>query len=280
MTRCTLAALPVGAVAVAGLLWCMPTATAAPERDTTAATSAPTTTQPAAAASADSLLERMRRRRQEQLATQPASVASMNEADQIAAAETLMREHAPHMWKRLESLPDNGPFRNRLKRQMVDRGRDLLRIQQRDPEQFQREVEQVTLEDDVADLGRQLLGRGEPATDDTEMLRKKLRERISELVDVRIHNREARLARLKKTIETEEQKLEADRRNRDKLVDRQFNAVVRGRPFGGSESEGRPTLANPSGPRRGPHPASGPKAEVEAAPAPHSQTPDSDSDSK
>src|SRR4051794_32437007 len=187
VTRVALA-LPVTGLATAGLLWCMPAATAAPEDSSqdvvpvaAAAAKDPAeraTSAPATQSSDENPADRLRRRRQD-LLTNPAS--SFSEADQLAS-EALMREHAPHMWKRLESLPDSGPFRNRLRRQMLDRGRELVRMQQRDPEQFKREVEQVSLEDEVADLGRQLLGRGEPATDDTETLRKRLRERISQLV--------------------------------------------------------------------------------------------------
>jgi hypothetical protein len=222
----------------------------------------------------ESAEKRMRRRRAELLASQPAQVA-----DPEAAAEALMREYAPNMSKRLQHMPAGGQLRTRLERQMVERGRELLRMKQRDPEQFKHELEQVQLEDEVADLGRQVLGRGQPSKMDSETLRKTLHEKIAQLVDLRLRNRQARLDRLEKTLDTEKSKLAADQSNRDKLVERQFNAVVNHhRPIGGV-AEG--TLAAP-GPRRAqkgsPRSTDEPKTSVQASPA--SRDSKSDDDSK
>jgi hypothetical protein len=222
----------------------------------------------------------MRSRRIQLLATQPSSAANETEA-----AEALLELYAPHMWKRLQHMPADGPVRTKLQRQMLERARDLQRMQQRDPEQFKNEVEQVKLEDDVADLGRQIMRRGEPSSTDQETLKKTLRETVEKLVDVRLRNRQARLDRLAKTLESEKNKLEADRDNRDKLVQRQFDTVVNSRrPFvgPGGPGEGRPTLSAPNGPRRGAgtsRPGNESKAEVQASPARSPQT-DSASDDK
>jgi hypothetical protein len=213
----------------------------------------------------------MRRRRIQLLSTQPSSTAIESEL-----AEALLQEYAPHMWRRLQHLPPDGPLRTKLQRQMMERARDLQRMQQRDPEQFKSEVEQLKLEDEVADLGRQVIRRADPLSSEQETLKKTLRETIAKLVDVRIRNREARLDRLAKTLASEKDKLEVDRGNRDKLVQRQFDTVVNGgggrRPFGppGGAGEGRPAFGAPNGPRRGAgtsRPGNEPKAEVEASPA-------------
>jgi hypothetical protein len=225
----------------------------------------------------------LRNRRIQLLASQPASTA--NETD---VAEALLEEYAPHMWKRLQRMPADGPLRTKLQRQMMERARDLQRMQQRDPEQFKNEVEQLQLEDEVADLGRQVIRRGEPSSTDQDVLRKRLRETIEKLVDVRLRNRQARLQRLAKTLETEKQKLETDQGNRDKLVQRQFDTVVSSRrPFGGpgGPGEGRPAFGAPNGPRRGAGTSrpGNEKAEVQAPPDRSPQadsTPDDANNSK
>jgi hypothetical protein len=225
----------------------------------------------------------MRRRRAKLLASQPSSTVNENEA-----AEALLERYAPHTWKRLERMPADGPVRMKLQRQLMERARDLQRMEKRDPEQFKSEVEQVKLEDEVADLGRQVLRRGDSSSSssDQDAIKKTLHESIEKLVDVRLRNRQARLDRLAKTLETEKDKLETDRDNRDKLVQRQFDTVVNGRrqPFGqpGAPGEGRPAFAAPNGPRRGPgasRPGNEPKADVQASPDRSRQsdsTPDDD----
>ena len=223
----------------------------------------------------------MRHRRIELLAAQPSSTANENEL-----AEALLQEYAPHMWKRLQRMPADGPMRAKLQRQLLERGRDLQRMKQRDPEQFANEIEQLKLEDEVVDLGRQLIRRGEPSSTDQEALKKSLRETIGKLVDSRLKNRQARLDRLARTLESERQKLDADRDDRDKLVQRQFDTVVNSRrPFGGpggGPAEGRPAFGAPNGPRRGAgtsRPGNESKADVQASPARSSQAdPTTDAD--
>jgi hypothetical protein len=235
-----------------------PTANAVPE---TSVVGAATSSGPTRDESPEAF---MRRRRVEMLATQPASTISDTEA-----AEAMLREHAPHMWSRLQHMPYDAPMRARLERQMMERARDLQRMQLRDAEQFKNEVEQLKLEDEVADLGRRVGRRADASSAESEALR----TTIKKLVDVRIRNREARLARLANTLASEKEKLQADRDNRDKLVERQFQAVVNRRPFGGgggAPREGRPALASPPGPRRGPGgprgEGGGPQPDVQASP--------------
>jgi hypothetical protein len=194
----------------------------------------------------------MRRRRVEMRTTQ--STSTSTSTSDTEAAEALLREHAPNMWNRLQHMPYDAPMRGRLERQMMERARDLQRMQLRDAEQFKNEVEQFKLEDEVAELGRRVGRRADASSAESEALR----TTIKKLVDVRIRNREARLARLANTLASEKEKLQADRDNRDKLVERQFQAVINRRPFGGAPREGRPALASPPGPRRG---AGGPRGE-------------------
>lgn len=193
---------------------------------------------------------RMRRRRAEAIATLPASAVNESEA-----AEALLREYAPHVSKRLDRMPADAPVRVRLQRQMQERARDLLRMKQRDPEQFKNEIEQFKLEDEVADLGRRLMRRGDLSATEQSTLEADLRKTVEKLVDVRLRNRDARLARLANTLATEKQKLRTDQENRDKLVERQYQTVINNRrPFAnpsGGAGERRPTLAAPDGPRRG-----------------------------
>jgi hypothetical protein len=163
----------------------------------------------------------------------PAPPVSDAEWESVAGE---MRRHMPQAWARLEQVP---PARQaRMKRMFVERFRELQRLAQREPEQYRREIELVELEDEVFGLARQLWPGAARGGDDRGEVRKALREKVGQLVDLRIRNREARIERLAKALETERGRLEADKRNREVVVERQFNAMANGEPIPGVPGSG------------------------------------------
>ena len=167
------------------------------------------------------------------------------ESDWLATIEA-MRKHTPNAWHRFERMPPDGPGHVRMKRMLVDRHRQLQRVEQRDPELFKRELEQLELEDEILGIARQIWGAG-PDGNESKDLRNQLRDRVGRLVDLRIQNREARLKRLTETLENETRRLNDDKRDRDAVVERQFDAVLKGR----GPIVGRPGRQG-EGPPRGP----------------------------
>ena len=187
-----------------------------------------------------------------------ASATDSGESEWRTAVEA-MRTLAPNAVHRIERAPRNAPGRARMMRAMLDRYRELQRIQRRDPEQYKREVEQTELEDEILGAARRLAR--ETDTADAYEMRVQIRDMIGKLVDLRIRNREARLQRLAATVEAERKRLEQEKGNRERMIDRQFGVVTRAhggghRPGGPREPSApplppQPELAAPNGPTDG-----------------------------
>jgi hypothetical protein len=142
-------------------------------------------------------------------------------------------------------------------RNVIARFRELQRIERRDPEQYKREVEQLKLEDDVLSLGRQLWR--DPQRENAPELKQQLREAVGQLVELRIRNREARIARIAAMLDQERERLEVDKQNREAVAEKQYQAVLNGRPMpgmppgpGGGPPGGRRGPGGPGGPPGGP----------------------------
>lgn len=183
--------------------------------------------------------------------TSPTKAAEVSEADWDAAADA-MRPHAPNLVRRIERASKTGPMRNRMMRALVERHRELQRIQRRDEEQYKREIEQVVLEDEILGKSRELARQQDFAS--AYEVRVQLREMIGKLVDLRIRNREARLERLAGTVEAERKRLEEEKAGRERAIERQLSAVTKARgggggspqrPPGGPDQPARPELAAP-----------------------------------
>lgn len=186
-----------------------------------------------------------------------------------------MKQHSPNWWQRFEHLPENGPVRERMKRTMIETYRNLARIEQRDPQQYKREIRQLQLEDEIFGIGRELW-QTSGSSANAEELKSKLRQRITELINLRITGREERLTRLTETLAKEREKLEADKRDRDTMVQRKFDAVLTRKLEGGgllgSPGVGpgpAPNRLGPPGarPPLGPPPGRGKPPAVQTAPA-------------
>ena len=191
-----------------------------------------------------------------------------SEAEFKAAADA-MRKHAPNWWRRFENAPPGAPRRRLMMRAVVERHRELQRIEKRDPEQHAREIRQLELEDEILGLAPRLWRERDSAAGDFEEMKSRLREKVEQLIDLRIQNREARLERLTETLNAEKRRLEADKQARDKTVEQRYQAILNrklepvfprgpGRPGGGRTPrgdgggpDGGAILAPPPGPDQG-----------------------------
>lgn len=186
--------------------------------------------------SLESVEAKMRERRAKELESGWAEIATTkpSEAERLEptesewrAAADAMRPHTPNALRRIERAPKNVPARARMMRALVDRYRELQRIERRDPQQYKRELEQTELEDQILGVARQIARESDPGS--AKEMRTQLRDLVSKLVDARIANREARLEKLSATIEAERQRLAKDRQDREKSIERQVAEVVKTR---------------------------------------------------
>jgi hypothetical protein len=179
----------------------------------------------------------------------------------------MMRPHAPNFFRRFDRGPADMQWKLHAKRQMVDRYRELQRLEQRDPEQFNREIEQIELEDDIVGLAR---GVRMAKPEDAEQRKAELSERVAKVFDLRIQNREARIKRLAKSLEEERAKLETEKKDREAAVKRRTDQIVRGgRTPGGPEDDRDRERERRGGERPAPPSGRPPQsAPVNAAPTP------------
>jgi hypothetical protein len=230
----------IGVAAIAGAsTWLaaslLTTAWAQPEPLGTTSTVAPAAADDTSSPSSESVEAKMRERRTKELASGWAEVATTRPTDverleptesEWRAAADAMRPHTPNALRRIERAP-NVPARARMMRALVDRYRELQRIERRDPQQYKRELEQTELEDQILGVARQIARESDPAS--AKEMRTQLRDLVSKLVDARIASREARLEKLSATLAAERQRLAKDRQDREKSIERQVAEVVKTR---------------------------------------------------
>lgn len=165
-----------------------------------------------------------------------ARMASEEELEDIAA---FMREFAPARWAAMESLPDSGAVRRSVMVYVVARWRHLQVLREEDTQLYDIKVQQMTVEDAIYGL---LARTRTPA--EREPLRKSLREKVTELVNLGLKEREHRIERLRQALKVEEDRLAKDQATTGRTVERRVDAFV---------TDGPVTLHSdlPRGPRRG-----------------------------
>lgn len=260
----------------AALLWLAVTGAVVYTQSIAAPQSQPQTGAAAQQGSEDDSVTRTRERREkpvagEQAATQPTNVEvsrfvqgwRVSEGEWEAASKRI-KSHSPNVWARMDRMPSDSPARMNMMRSLIERHRDLERVERRDPEQYKRELAQIEIEDQIVGIARE--ARQASSESEADALKQKLRNLVEKLVDLRFANREARLKRLSDTLAAERERLEADKRARDAAVERHFGSALKG--------AGRPPREGPPPRRRegregSRDPESGPpKDELLSPPAP------------
>lgn len=130
------------------------------------------------------------------------------------------RDHAPNRYALFEQL-DEGRPRFRVLRVMVNRFRQVQRFKDNDPELYNLAVKQFELQDEAFGMIRNVAGPGNP---DAETL-SKLRDKVRELAQLGLKEREKRVERLEKMLAEEKTRLDADKADPDALVDRQLRQI-------------------------------------------------------
>jgi hypothetical protein len=133
-----------------------------------------------------------------------------------------MQEHSPVRLKFINDLPE-GPRKNAMQSFAARTFHTYQQALADDPKLAAILVNRVELEDQVFDLAGQVR-HADPVGRDA--LKQDLRQKVSDLVDTNIKERQLRIDRLETTLGSERARLAQDQKQRDKLVDQKFNAVM------------------------------------------------------
>jgi hypothetical protein len=134
-----------------------------------------------------------------------------------------MKEHSPERLKAINNLPD-GP-RERLRMAVTRNYRNYKQIETKDPALAKLMVNRMELEDQVFKLVNQI--KAEKGNESQVQADKQsLQQKIGELIDVNINEREVRIAKLQTTLEGEQKQLASDSKNRDQLVERRLRSFL------------------------------------------------------
>jgi hypothetical protein len=136
-------------------------------------------------------------------------------------AAQFMRENSPSRWKTVEDMPEDSSDRRAVMAFIVARWRTLQSIRDEDAQLYEIKLKQLHIEDDIYAMLATT-----PSAAEREPLRPKLRESVSELLNLGLLEREHRIAQLGKLLKTEQQKLDADRKRLSVAADRRAGALV------------------------------------------------------
>jgi hypothetical protein len=148
-----------------------------------------------------------------------------------------MKEHSPERFKALSNLPE-GRARTSLVALATRNYRNLLRMRNEQPDVAQLMMDRVELEDQIFKLANQLKSAKNQADRQSDTDKKLLQQKIGELLDMNIKERQLRISKLEKTLQNEQTQLAEDSKNRDELIERRLHVFLDGR-LDGSPQDNR-----------------------------------------
>jgi hypothetical protein len=147
-----------------------------------------------------------------------------NEAERTEAAD-FIRAHSPNRAMLLDMMrPATREIV--LNTFVVGRYRSMKRFESTDPGLYSVLVQQFEVQDQILGDMEQLSHSGAATMATTSPTELALREKIAKLVDLNLQQREERLARLRETVDREQDRLTRDQGRRDFLVDQAYNRAM------------------------------------------------------
>lgn len=136
-------------------------------------------------------------------------------------AMEFMRQHSPRRLAFVLSLPE-GQFRDGIRRYILGRYRDLQNLSdQNETELRELVVKRLELEDQAWGLSVDLAESKN--ADEQSRLHKELSEQVRQLVMLGFQERQLRIGRLERAVQTEKDKLAADQNRTEEVVAEQLN---------------------------------------------------------
>lgn len=138
------------------------------------------------------------------------------------AIERFATLHSPRRWRAFDATASGTSAAARAKQFVAESFQKLMDLKDREPDVYDCRVVQIEQEDAIygicTDVRNGKLTREQAAP--------KLRETVNHLVDARLKERDVRVKKAMADLSKAAQKLERDQQQRDKLVDRQVNAII------------------------------------------------------
>jgi hypothetical protein len=155
-----------------------------------------------------------------------------------------MKVHSQNRLKFINGLSD-GPMKFSMMNNMVRVSRNLERLDREDPELAHVVTKRVELEDQVFGLAKDLRSAD---SDGADQIKQTLGQKVAELVNANLDERQMRIDRLTKTLNIEQQNLARDKDQSDQLVADRLKRIIdeAQRPNGPLEAaHSEPVLASP-----------------------------------
>lgn len=132
--------------------------------------------------------------------------------------ERFLETNSPNRWAAFKNLAPEQ--QQRLRRFILPRIRVLLRD---DDEFMELRKQQIRIEDQMFGLVQQIRSADQP-----DPLKEQLRETVRQLVELRMKERELRIARLRMAVQEETQRLQQDQQNMEQIVEQRMREQLAG----------------------------------------------------
>ena len=128
------------------------------------------------------------------------------------------RQHMKYRMQIFDRLPEGRPARARMMQMMMERYRRLQRVRMEDSAMFDLMLAQMQLQDNALDVMQQQ--REQRANqEEVDRLQGVLREKVKQIIELSLQERQARIDRLEKQLAEQKARLEQDLANPEALVD-------------------------------------------------------------
>jgi hypothetical protein len=134
---------------------------------------------------------------------------------ELDEALAFMKDTAPHHYELFNRLPEGGPRRARAEQIMVMRYHNLMRMKDQNPDAYDAMLEQWKLEDEAIGYAQAMREKTQPDAD------VRLREVVRQMVQKSLDVRRERIDKLRKLLDEQQQQLDQDEQNKEKLMKQQ-----------------------------------------------------------
>jgi hypothetical protein len=166
--------------------------------------------------------------------------------DEIDATIAFAKDKFPNHYDLFSHIPEGTPFHNIVVTKMVVRYRQLMRMQDQNPEVYDAMLKQAQAEDEALGYAREMAAHAADA--DTKLkdaAEVRLHEAIRAMVDRGLQERRDRIEKLRLQLDDQEKKLNEDEANRDNVIasqidriQQEYQRMVQGPRRGGLDNKG------------------------------------------
>jgi hypothetical protein len=141
--------------------------------------------------------------------------------EEFDTAREFAQKNFPSFYDMFTQLPEKGPMRNALAQRMVGRYRNMMRMQDQNPELYTTMLDQAKLEDKAIGYAREMRNaKTDAAKADAKA---KLDNTVAQIIDQSLTERQQRIEKLRSLLDDQEKKLKEDQDNKDQLIAQQIN---------------------------------------------------------